>query len=84
MPVLRAADVGKVLLKGGDFNAKFEVKVIDLGQAFARDFPKTVDRVGDLAHRVAVWFEDRFGTDTVSIRSSIFSLLWTCLAFVFL
>ena len=37
--------------------------VVDQAQAFARDFPETVDRVNDLAEGVTGGIERRFGTD---------------------
>jgi predicted PurR-regulated permease PerM len=37
--------------------------LVDQGQAFARDFPETIDRLGDSADGVARWFERRFGVE---------------------
>lgn len=44
--------------------------LIDQGQAFARDFPRTLDRLGDLANRFGASLEDRFGA-TVDIEEWI-------------
>lgn len=35
--------------------------LIDQGQALARDFPRTWDRITDVAHDVSAWLEQRFG-----------------------
>jgi predicted PurR-regulated permease PerM len=37
--------------------------LIHQGQAFARDFPQTIDRLGDMANRLGDTIERRFGTE---------------------
>jgi predicted PurR-regulated permease PerM len=37
--------------------------LIDQGQAFARDVPRAVDRLGGFAHGIGTWLEERFGAD---------------------
>lgn len=35
--------------------------LVDQGQAFVRDFPRTVDRVAEVGGRVSAWAEEQFG-----------------------
>ncbi len=41
--------------------------LIDQGQALARDFPRTWDRITDVAHNVTAWVDKRFGV-SINVR----------------